>query len=596
MKAIMVMFDSLNRHMLPAYGSEWIHAPNFQRLAERTVTFERSYAGSMPCMPARRELHTGRYNFLHRSWGPMEPFDVSMPEILKQNGVYTHLATDHQHYFEDGGSTYHTRYSSWEFARGQEGDPWKGQLADPAYHENLKKMQIGMFRQDIINRQHQPTEADQPQALTFKAGLEFIETNHAEDNWFLQIETFDPHEPFFTHQVYKDLYPHAYDGPDFDWPDYTRVTETPEQVAHVRYEYAALVSMCDAYLGRVLDAMDKYNLWDDTLLIVNTDHGFMLGEHDWWAKTVQPWYEELIHTPLFIWDPRSRKQGERRESLVQTIDLPATLLEFFGQELPPSMQGRPLRPVIEDDSPIRETALFGIYGGHVSITDGRFVYMRAPATEANAPLYEYTLMPTHMREMFSVQELQHIELAEPFTFTQGCRLMKIAGRGNQAHQFGTLLFDLQADPGQQNPLVDDALERQWIAHLIEAMRANDAPPEQYERLGLPQDGPVEDAHLLLNRQHVQALSAMEPEFMAVRFPVMQNNPHLLHTALERLYGDHRIGAVLDRHFPNLREMPNYSQLKQLTLGLMRLFIPRLMSPEKMQVVAHELDEIDLIGR
>lgn len=84
--------------------------------------------------------------------------------------------------------------------------------------------------------------------------------------------------------------------------------------------------------------------------------------------------------------------------------------------------------------------------------------------------------------------------------------------------------------------------------------------------------------------------------MAVRFPVMQNNPHLLHTALERLYGDHRIGAVLDRHFPNLREMPNYSQLKQLTLGLMRLFIPRLMSPEKMQVVAHELDEIDLIGR
>ncbi|NOG48415.1 MAG: hypothetical protein HND48_02415 [Chloroflexi bacterium] len=77
---------------------------------------------------------------------------------------------------------------------------------------------------------------------------------------------------------------------------------------------------------------------------------------------------------------------------------------------------------------------------------------------------------------------------------------------------------------------------------------------------------MEDAHLLLNRQHVQALSAMEPEFMAVRFPVMQNNPHLLHTALERLYGDHRIGAVLDRHFPNLREMPNYSQAEAVDVG------------------------------
>ena len=75
MKAIMVMFDSLNRRMLPPYGCDWVHAPNFQRLAERSVTFENCYAGSMACMPARRELHTGRYNFLHRSWGPLEPFD-----------------------------------------------------------------------------------------------------------------------------------------------------------------------------------------------------------------------------------------------------------------------------------------------------------------------------------------------------------------------------------------------------------------------------------------------------------------------------------------------------------------------------------------
>ncbi|MEZ4618340.1 MAG: sulfatase-like hydrolase/transferase [Caldilineaceae bacterium] len=126
MRAIMVMFDSLNRHMLPAYGCDWTHAPNFARLAERTVRFDNSYIGSMPCMPARRELHTGRYNFLHRSWGPLEPFDDSMPELLDNHGIYTHLSTDHYHYFEDGGMTYHGRYTSWDFERGQEGDPWKG--------------------------------------------------------------------------------------------------------------------------------------------------------------------------------------------------------------------------------------------------------------------------------------------------------------------------------------------------------------------------------------------------------------------------------------------------------------------------------------
>src|SRR5436305_821383 len=118
MKAIMVMFDSLNRHFLPPYGCDWTHAPNFARLAERTVTFERSYVCSMPCMPARRDLHTGRPNFLHRSWGPIEPFDDSMPHLLREAGVHTHLATDHYHYLEEGGATYHTRYNPWEFLPG----------------------------------------------------------------------------------------------------------------------------------------------------------------------------------------------------------------------------------------------------------------------------------------------------------------------------------------------------------------------------------------------------------------------------------------------------------------------------------------------
>ena len=146
MKAVMVMFDTLNRRMLPPYGCDWIHAPNFSRLAERTVTFDNCYVGSMPCMPARREMHTGRYNFLHRSWGPLEPFDDSTPEILSENGVYTHLSTDHQHYFEDGGASYHTRYDSWEFHRGQEGDGWIGQVADPVEPASINRTTAATYR------------------------------------------------------------------------------------------------------------------------------------------------------------------------------------------------------------------------------------------------------------------------------------------------------------------------------------------------------------------------------------------------------------------------------------------------------------------
>lgn len=487
MKTIMVMFDSLNRHMLPPYGCDWVHAPNFCRLAERTVTFDNCYVGSMPCMPARRELHTGRLNFLHRSWGPLEPFDDSMPEILKKNGVYTHLVTDHGHYWEDGGGNYHTRYNSWEISRGQEGDPWKGEVGEWS-EENIGKGHAGvLWRQDRINRKHIREEKDFPLAKTFEAGLEFIRTNCRSDQWFLQIEAFDPHEPFFSPQKYRDMYPHEYNGPHFDWPDYARVKEPAEQVNHCRYEYAALLSMCDTYLGKVLDMMDEYDLWDDTMLIVNTDHGYMLGEHDWWAKCTQPFYNEIAHIPLFIWDPKCGRKSERCGCLVQTIDLAPTILEYFNIGIPADMQGKPLRKTISHGLPVRHAALFGIHGGHVNCTDGRYVYMRSSVSEENSPLYEYTLMPAHMRSRFHEDELQDIELVKSFGFTKGCSLMKISSRGWNGFKpsaFGTLLFDLASDAKQEKPIQDEAIEKMMMNHIVKLMQENEAPAEQYKRMGL----------------------------------------------------------------------------------------------------------------
>jgi arylsulfatase A-like enzyme len=495
-KALLVLFDSLNRHMLPPYGGDYVKAPNFSRLAERSVVFDNCYVGSMPCMPARRELHTGRYNFLHRGWGPLEPFDDSMPEMLKRAGVYTHLVTDHQHYFEDGGATFHTRYSSWEFFRGQEGDAWKGEVADPDIPEVLVRHDKPMWRQDWINRKHMPTEADQSQTRTFDAGLEFLRVNAGQDRWFLQIETFDPHEPFFTQRRYKDLYPHDYQGPHFDWPAYAPVTEGEDAVRHARAEYAALVSMCDHSLGRVLDTMDERGLWDDTMLIVATDHGFLLGEHGWWAKNVQPWYNEIAHTPLFVWDPRSRRKGERNDAFVQMIDIAPTLLDLFGVAATPDMQGASLGGVIATTGEGRGRGLFGAFGAHVNVTDGRYVYMRASSGSENGPLYEYTLMPTRIWSRFRPDELAAATLAEPFDFTKGLRTLRVSGVAHaDPRKFGTLLFDLENDPGQNAPIEDAAIELAMIERLLELMRATDAPAEQYQRLGLPATGAATFEHL-----------------------------------------------------------------------------------------------------
>ena len=90
-----------------------------------------------------------------------------------------------------------------------------------------------------------------------------------------------------------------------------------------------------------------------------------------------------------------------------------------------------------------------------------------------------------MRSLFHPGELQDTELAEPFTFTKGCPMLKIpANPGRAYHDFGTVLYDLESDPQQLQPIQDKAVEGRIIEHMVQLMQANDAPAEQFERLGL----------------------------------------------------------------------------------------------------------------
>ena len=201
-----------------------------------------------------------------------------------------------------------------------------------------------------------------------------------------------------------------------------------------------------------------------------------------------PFYNEIALTPLFIWDPRCGIRNERRSSLVQTIDLPVTLLRYFNLDPTPDMQGFDLKTVIENDTPVRWEALFGLFGGHVNYTDGRYVYMRAPASKENIPLYNYTHMPVHMTRAFGEDELKTMRVHPGFSFTKGMPVMQMKAwaqhGGGSCHEFGTMLFDLESDPGQQNPIDDPGKEAEIIQRMIKLMQENDAPKEQYERLGI----------------------------------------------------------------------------------------------------------------
>jgi arylsulfatase A-like enzyme len=499
MRTIFILFDSLNRSALGCYGGA-IDTPNFDRLAEKSTVFDNHYIGSMPCMPARRDMHTGRLNFLHRSWGPLEPFDDSFVVKMRENGIYTHLTSDHNHYFEDGGSTYHNRYNTYDFIRGQESDAWVAMVKPPLerFKEQYHEDQFGGARspmrvQGMINETRFKADKDFPIHQCFDAALDFLGTNGQEEDWLLQLECFDPHEPFVAPDSFREAFPTSYSGPIYTWPQYRNSTDdSGTEVAEVRANYGALVAFCDQQLGRLMDYIDENDMWADTTVILTTDHGFMLGEHDWWGKLRMPFFNEIAHIPLMIHDPQTPNSwGQRVNALTQTTDLSATLLDTFGLSAFEHSHGTSMLPLLrKETASIRELAVFGVFGGAINATDGRYSYFLYPDDMEEKPLFEYTLMPMHSSSMFELRELENAELVRGFDFTKGVPVLKVPAlndakrppmQGGGFAEARTRLYDLSVDSKQDLPFRDEQIEARLHAQIVREMSRHEAPAEMYIR-------------------------------------------------------------------------------------------------------------------
>ncbi|WP_138295288.1 MULTISPECIES: sulfatase [unclassified Clostridium] len=495
MKAIMIMMDTLNRHMLKVYDAAGrAITPNIDRLARRSLVFDNHFIGSAPCMPARRDLMTGRINFLERGWGPIEPFDVTFPTLLREKGVFTHIATDHCHYAELGGEGYMQQYDTWDLIRGQETDVWASQVRDP----QMPRAYLGQAqRQYQCNRQHFKTDADHPTPRTFAAATQWLRDNEGADNYFLQVEVFDPHEPFDCTEAFKALYPDHYQGPLYEWPRYDALNadEGPEAVDHLRNLYCATLSMADKWLGKLLDEMDRQNLWEDTLVIFTSDHGHMLGEHGVTGKNCFHAWNEMCRIPLFIHLPGDERASQRCAALTQTIDLMPTILEHFGCTAQGPIHGRSLWPLLYGaQKRVRDYALYGWFGMPVNLTDGYYTYFRAPKSRENAPLYAYmSMMTSYYKYWWRDIPEGALDVGRYLSWTDMpvyCVDMNQCGeplRENVRREdslFRSLLFSIHDDPGQRHPLRDDALEEKFIRALRAQLREHDAPAEQFQRLGL----------------------------------------------------------------------------------------------------------------
>lgn len=483
MKTIFLMMDSLNRHYLNAYGSNKIQTPNMDRILDRAVTFDSHYVGSLPCMPARREMMTGRLNFLEAPWGPIEPWDICLTdELRKQKKTYTHMITDHYHYFHSGGEAYHTLFDTWEFERGQEADVWHPLVNAPEIPDYKGKNS----RPYWVNKEFYDEENDEeyPSPRCFMRGMEFLENNHEADNWHLHLEVFDPHEPFVCPKKYRDMYEDDWEAPfHFDWPPYASVTEGDEAVKHIRKSYAGVVTMTDVWLGKFIDKMDELNMWEDTVLVLSTDHGHLLGEHGYWAKNYMFDYQELVHIPLMVCTPETAFSHKRIKSLTATIDLMPTILDLHGAEIPSSVQGKSILPLLEEDKAFREAVLYGYFAKGVNMFDGTHTYCRQATP--GATVHHHTLMPRGFNDFIPDKDLKNAEHGCFLKYTDipQLRIPMKSYRHQDAPNYN-LIYNVITDENQESPIFDEKLENELADKMKVLLEEYQAPECQFTRLGL----------------------------------------------------------------------------------------------------------------
>ncbi len=492
---IVVLLDSLNRHLLGAYGSVEFDTPNLDAFAQRSLRFDNHYTGSLPCMPARHDLLCGALDFLWKPWGSIEVWEEAITVPLRRAGVVTKLVTDHPHLFETGGENYHVDFTAWDYQRGHEGDLWRTRpdaswLGAPSFGRGHTPYDAsrGWFR----------GEEDFPGPRTMAAAARWIAEEAPDDERFLLfVDEFDPHEPFDTPEPYASMYDATWEGPHLIWPPYTAAAIgdgklSEREARQVRAQYGGKLTMIDAWFGRLLEAIEARDLGSDTAVIVCTDHGHYLGEKDIFGKPGVPVYQPMGHIPLLIAWPGTAPGTS--DALTTTVDLHATLLDIFDVTSDHRMHGSSLVPIVDGSATsVREHVLTGVWGREVHLVDAVTKYVRAPVGD-NAPLSmwsnRWSTMPVHQ-----VPELrlprpdgrawldrmpgsdvpvlrQPFEAGDPVPYWAFTRFA------------GHSLFDLSVDPDENEDLAGSTREHDVADRLRTALLEVEAPDDQLERLGL----------------------------------------------------------------------------------------------------------------
>jgi arylsulfatase A-like enzyme len=367
MNVVLIIIDSLRKDHVGAYGNSWIKTPSLDAFARESLRFTRAYPESLPTICARRAIHTGFRTFPYKDrpseqrhapaygWLPIPREQATLAETLEARGYQTMLVTDTYHQFRPP-MDFNRGFDTCYWIRGQEKDHYRPILhaSDEEIRERyLLHGEAIKARQYLANTRDRETEEDWFAPRVFLRATEFLEAASKREPFFLVVDNYDPHEPWDPPEKYTSLYyPDGYDGPEpftsiYGRDDYL----TERQLRRMRALYAGEVTMVDHWLGRFLDRMDELDLFENTLLILLSDHGHALGEHGYTGKPHYALWPELTDIVFMIRHPEGKGAGETSDYYASTHDVAPTILGFLGVEPVQPMEGQDLSMLLEGRGP-----------------------------------------------------------------------------------------------------------------------------------------------------------------------------------------------------------------------------------------------------
>jgi iduronate 2-sulfatase len=426
---LFIAIDDL-RNDLGALGAVHAKTPQLDSFAKTARVFTHHYVQVPTCGASRCALWRGRYPTVaaqvgnngikqtQHEWGAQ-----SLPGVLRQHGYRTFALGKLTHY---PGNLTGKGWAEgpeelpgvWERAWIPDG-PWKTPEAIMHGFANGAARQPG---KSPPAEAHDGPDETYPDAWVAADAVKTLRELAAQEKpWFFGVGFFKPHLPFAAPKKWHDL--HAAGIPDLkpeaaaqpSWPSgWHRSGEFRGNYGHppgrdpatdagyareMRRAYAASVSYMDAQVGRVLAELRRLNLERNTIVVVWSDHGFLLGEHAIWGKHCL--YEHALRSPLMIRYPGLPHPGRVSHATVETVDLFPTLTELCGVAAPAALDGRSLRPQLSDSAARAAKPAHGFWtGGQRTVRTERWRLIAQPVPGAAAPqveLFDYESDPEETR-------------------------------------------------------------------------------------------------------------------------------------------------------------------------------------------------------